>query len=45
MNYYFEEFKDSENPILDSWERDCDEVWDAQAYLENYFETHKNEKH
>ena len=38
MKTYFRDVQDSKTPVLDSWEHDCDDVWDAQAYLEEYFE-------
>lgn len=39
MKRYFAEYIDCENPVLESYKNDPDEMWDAMSVLDDFFKT------
>lgn len=44
IEQYFGEYANSDNPIIESWADDCDEVWDAEAALYRVCTNHPDSK-
>lgn len=41
ISRYFSEIKDLDRAAAESWLNDCDEVWDAEAYVQNLYDRKK----
>lgn len=37
IDRYFDDVRDEEDFVIKSWNINCDEVWDAEAFLEDYY--------